>query len=90
LSSQQWEQPVVTAQGRTVPAAEIPWIRAREVAVHTVDLDAGVGFADLPADLLAAVATEVVTKRAAGPEGPELTAWLTGRSDRPPVLGPWL
>ena len=29
---------VVTAQGRTVPATEIPWLRAREVYVHVVDL----------------------------------------------------
>jgi maleylpyruvate isomerase len=90
LSPEQWEQPVVTATGRTVPASEIPWIRAREIAVHAVDLDAGAGFADLPADLLAAVAAEVVTKRAAGPEGPQLTAWLTGRSAEAPALGPWL
>ena len=27
-----------TAQGRTVPATEIPWLRAREVCVHAVDL----------------------------------------------------
>ena len=48
LSPRPWQASVVTAQGRTVPATEIPWMRAREVAVHTVDLDAGVGFADLP------------------------------------------
>ncbi|WP_344687921.1 maleylpyruvate isomerase family mycothiol-dependent enzyme [Blastococcus jejuensis] len=90
LSPDQWQQPVVTATGRTVPATEIPWIRAREVAVHAVDLDAGVTFADLPDDLRTAVAVEVVTKRAAGPEGPALTAWLTGRSTEAPTLGPWL
>jgi maleylpyruvate isomerase len=90
LSDEQWQQPVVTASDRTVPASQIPWIRAREVAVHTVDLDGGVTFADLPTDLLAAVATEVVATRAAAPEGPDLTAWLTGRSAQAPALGPWL
>jgi maleylpyruvate isomerase len=90
LSPRQWEQPVVTATGRTVPASEIPWIRAREVAVHAVDLDAGVGFWDLPDDLRTAVAIEVVTKRAAGPEGAALTAWLTGRTPEAPPLGAWL
>lgn len=90
LSPDQWQQPVVTATGRTVPATEIPWIRAREVAVHAVDLDAGVTFADLPDDLRTAVAVEVATLRAAGPEGPALTAWLTGRSTEAPTLGPWL
>ena len=29
---------MVTAQGRTVPASETPWMRAREVMVHAVDL----------------------------------------------------
>ena len=90
LTPQQWEQPVVTATGRTVPASEIPWIRAREAAVHAVDLDAGVGFGDLPTDLLSAIAAEVVEKRATEPEGPELTAWLTGRAPEAPRLGPWL
>jgi maleylpyruvate isomerase len=90
LTPEQRQRPVVTATGRTVPASEIPWIRAREVAVHAVDLDAGVDFGHLPTDLLTAVAVEVVTKRAAGPEGPGLTAWLTGRSAQAPALGPWL
>ena len=34
LDAEQWERPVRTAQGRTVPASEIPWLRAREVMVH--------------------------------------------------------
>ena len=42
LVAEQWQRPVRTAQGRTVPATEIPWLRAREVMVHAVDLDAGV------------------------------------------------
>jgi hypothetical protein len=33
------------AQGRTIQASEIPW-PTREVAVHAVDLGAGVSFAD--------------------------------------------
>ena len=43
----QWATEVVTAQGRTVPATEIPWLRAREVYVHAVDLGLGVTFAEL-------------------------------------------
>ncbi len=90
LSPAAWEHTVITAQGRTVPATEIPWMRAKEVAVHAVDLDAGITFADLPAGLVAALVPEVAAKRAGGPEGPALAAWLTGRTTEAPPLGPWL
>jgi maleylpyruvate isomerase len=63
LDETQWNAKVVTAQGRTVPATEIPWMRAREVCVHAVDLDNGVTFADLPADFLAALCDDIVAKR---------------------------
>ncbi|GLW69721.1 maleylpyruvate isomerase [Kitasatospora phosalacinea] len=64
LTPEQWQAPVVTAQGRTVPAAELPWLRAREACVHAVDLAAGVTFADLPAGFLAALCEDVLAKRA--------------------------
>lgn len=63
LSDEQWATQVVTAQGRTVPAAQIPWLRAREVCIHAVDLDLGTTFADLPDDFLEALCTEIVAKR---------------------------
>jgi maleylpyruvate isomerase len=90
LPEQAWHHEVVTAQGRTVPASEIPWMRAREVAVHAVDLNAGVAFDDLPGDLNAALAADALKKRSAGGDAAVLAAWLTGRADEAPVLGPWL
>ncbi|MFD8274704.1 maleylpyruvate isomerase N-terminal domain-containing protein [Streptomyces flaveolus] len=101
LTPEQWAHEVVTAQGRTVPATELPWLRAREVCVHAVDLGIGVGFADLPADFLAALGDDVRAKRGlaelpaevAGAPLADVTAWL---ADRPhplttaPDLGPWL
>jgi len=74
-----WAARVVTAQGRTVLAGEIPWLRAREVAVHAVDLDAGVGFADLPADFLAALVSDVTTRRSSVGDGPALALRATDR-----------
>jgi maleylpyruvate isomerase len=32
---------VLSAQGRQIPAHEVPWLRVREVWLHLVDLDAG-------------------------------------------------
>jgi maleylpyruvate isomerase len=90
LTAQAWNAYVVTAQGRTVPATEIPWLRAREVCIHAVDLGAGVTFGDLPRDFVVALLTDVVRKRAAGGDGPELAAWLTGRALDAPKLPAWL
>jgi uncharacterized protein (TIGR03083 family) len=69
LTELQWQAPVVTAQGRTVPAAEVPWMRSREVWVHAVDLAAGTSFADLPADFVAALCDDVMGKRSAATAG---------------------
>ncbi|MFD5653571.1 maleylpyruvate isomerase family mycothiol-dependent enzyme [Streptomyces sp. NPDC127039] len=87
LDAQRWRAPVVTAQGRTVPATELPWMRSREVCVHAVDLDAGVSFADLPAGFLAALCEEVVARRAAGP-GPGLLLTATDSGARWELPGP--
>jgi maleylpyruvate isomerase len=63
LSDEQWQALVVTAQGRTVPRIEVPWLRARETCVHAVDLALGVTFADLSEDFLRALCADVTAKR---------------------------
>jgi maleylpyruvate isomerase len=54
-----WAAQVRTAKGHQVPAAEVLWLRSREVWVHAVDLDAGITFADVPDDVLAALVDDV-------------------------------
>ncbi|MEO3798598.1 maleylpyruvate isomerase family mycothiol-dependent enzyme [Nonomuraea sp. B1E8] len=91
LPEQAWNALVVTARGRTVPAAEIVWMRTREVAVHAVDLANGVGFADLPEEVNAALIADALDTHArSGEAAAGLAAWLTGRNPQPPALGPWL
>ncbi|MFI6520436.1 maleylpyruvate isomerase family mycothiol-dependent enzyme [Spirillospora sp. NPDC050679] len=99
LTESQWQILVVTAQGRTVPATEVPWMRSREVFVHTVDLDRGTAFADLPGDFVEALIADIAAKRRLAaadlPDGPpaEVAAWLAGRPHAlagAPRLGPWL
>ena len=92
LPAEAWDAIVVTAQGRTVPATEIPWMRAREVCIHAVDLGAGVTFGDLPPDFVAALLANVApqARRGGRGEGPELAAWLTGRAPDAPKLAAWL
>ncbi|SEH02177.1 maleylpyruvate isomerase [Nonomuraea solani] len=73
LTGEQWSRTVRTAQGRAVPASEVPWMRSREVLIHAVDLDAGVTFADLPADFLVALIEDIAAKRSEAGDGPALT-----------------
>ena len=83
LSADQWRHEVANAQGRPVPATEIPWMRAREVFVHAVDLATDLTFADLPEAFLAALVSEIKGKRELDelPTGPlaDVAAWLAGR-----------
>ncbi|MFG1667798.1 maleylpyruvate isomerase family mycothiol-dependent enzyme [Streptomyces sp. Y7] len=65
-----WGAQVRTAQGRTVPATEIPWLRTREVWIHTVDLGTGFRFEDFPAELLDALITDITTLRQNRDGGP--------------------
>lgn len=95
LSDAAWRHEVVTAQGRTVPASETPWMRTREVMVHAVDLDGGVTFDDLPADFLVALASDIVAKRASGGDAFHVSAddtdqgWQFGAEGVPTtVVGP--
>lgn len=90
LPANAWYADVVTAQGRTVPATEIPWMRTREVAIHAIDLGTGIDFTDLPDALNAALTADALTRRTAQGHGAVLARWLTGRGDQVPQLGSWL
>jgi maleylpyruvate isomerase len=81
LSDEQWQAPVLTAQGRSVPATEVPWLRAREVYVHGVDLATGLSFAELPAGFCAALCDDVIAKRRSAP-GPALVLEAAGPGGR--------
>ena len=103
LSAEQWQTTIRTAQGREVPASEIPWLRAREVMVHAVDLATGTTFADLPIDFLIALEADIRGKRGDVPEVDadlaDRVGWLAGRTTSgvtavgggpAPSLSPWL
>ena len=97
LTAEQWAAEVVTATGRVIRASEIPWLRARELWVHLVDLNLGVRFRDLPDEFLHALVADIVIRRnvTCMPDGPvhEAAEWLAGRShdlSEAGPLGPWL
>ena len=72
-----WHAKVITAQGLTRRASEIPWMRDREVYVHAIDLGAGTGWTDLPAEFLAALLDDVTARRSANGGGPALAVAAT-------------
>jgi maleylpyruvate isomerase len=92
-----WDAKVITAQGLTRSASEIPWMRDREVYIHAVDLAAGTTFADLPEEFLTALLDDVTARRSAKGGGPALAvaatdtghSWeVTGRGAPVPVSAP--
>lgn len=82
-----WDARVITAQGVNRSAAEIPWMRDREVYIHTVDLASGVGFADLPPAFLFALLDDVTARRASVGAGPALDVTATDADSRWQVAG---
>ncbi|WP_345611549.1 maleylpyruvate isomerase family mycothiol-dependent enzyme [Pseudonocardia adelaidensis] len=67
-----WSARVQNARGGDMPATDIPWLRAREMWIHAVDLDVGASFADLPAPMLVALLTDVARAMGEKPDCPAL------------------
>ena len=88
-----WDSEVRTAQGRTVTAAEVPWMRCREIWVHAVDLDQGFTFADYPSELIDALLDDVVFQRSRRGQTLSIViapsdrtrTWVIATADSPPV-----
>jgi uncharacterized protein (TIGR03083 family) len=87
LTDAAWDAKVITAQGLTRSASEIPWMRDREVYIHAVDLAAGTTFADLPAGFLTALLDDVTGRRSAKGGGPALAVAATDTGDSWEVAG---
>jgi maleylpyruvate isomerase len=80
-----WSAHLQNAQGRDLLASDIPWMRAREMWIHAVDLDVGASFADMPAPMVAALLTDVTATMGEKPDCPPLrlttpegTVWEVG------------
>ncbi|HEX3713727.1 MAG TPA: maleylpyruvate isomerase family mycothiol-dependent enzyme [Trebonia sp.] len=82
-----WDAKVITAQGLTRPASEIPWMRGREVYIHGIDLGAGTRWTDLPGSFLAALLDEVTARRSANGGGPALAVAATDSGQTWEVTG---
>jgi maleylpyruvate isomerase len=87
MPGQAWDAKVVTAQGLTRSASEIPWMRDREVYVHAIDLGAGTQWADLPAEFLTALLDDVTTRRSSKGGGLALAVAATDTGHTWEVVG---
>jgi maleylpyruvate isomerase len=67
-----WAAHVENAHGRDLLASDVPWLRAREMWIHAVDLDVGASFADMPAPMLAELLRDVTAVMGEKPDCPAL------------------
>jgi len=86
LDAERWATEVVTAQGRHVTAAALPWLRTREVWVHAADLPRAADFPDFPPPLLDELIADVLRWRRDAREE-ALQVRPTDRDTTPPFDG---
>ncbi|MCW2570624.1 MAG: hypothetical protein JWO88_682 [Frankiales bacterium] len=72
LDERHWSARVRSAQGRAITAAEVPWMRSREVWIHAVDLTGSDRFGLIPPDIARALILDV-----AATVGAKLTTGFT-------------
>lgn len=87
LDDTTWQAEVRSALGRPIPAAEIPWMRVREVWLHAVDLDAGVSVAEIAPDVVDSLLDDATGTLSAAEGCPAAVLAPTDR-DRTWALGP--
>jgi maleylpyruvate isomerase len=74
-----WSAQVRTRQGKEIAAVEVIWKRCREAYVHSVDLNTGVLFSDVPDDVLAGIVDDVFRTWAGGGNAPDLVVFAGHR-----------
>ncbi len=93
LDNRAWRATVRSARGRDIPAAEVPWMRAREVWLHGVDLDIGIESDDLPIDFSLMLIEDLVGYLSSVPDVAPFQLvvgdreWVISAGDGPSVTG---
>jgi maleylpyruvate isomerase len=72
-----WSAGLTTMRGSALLAAQVPWMRVREVWVHLVDLDTGIGFNAVPDDVVEDLLDDVVRQFHGRPGVPAMTVEAT-------------
>jgi maleylpyruvate isomerase len=92
LSPIAWSASVRTRTGRPISASEVPYMRAREVWVHSCDLGGRAGLAQVPMPLLVLLLEDVTGSLAGREDCPALRlcatdlerSWIIGPKDAEP------
>ena len=79
MSDDDWGSQVVSGRGADILAAEIPWLRAREVWMHSLDLGIGMTARDFPAEVVDRLLDDVDTVWGARDEPVHYRIRLTDR-----------
>ena len=79
LTTEQWQAEVRSALGRAIPAAEVPWMRIREVWLHAVDLGSDTTMDDLPSGVVDLLLDDVTAALSAKDGCPALDLVATDR-----------
>lgn len=95
LGEEHWAATVRVRQGTAVPASVIPWLRAREVWLHALDLGAAATDQDLPESFAHALVGDVTRQRSRVEGHPALVLreqggdgrWEIGRRATVEVVG---
>jgi maleylpyruvate isomerase len=77
LPDSAWSARLVHTSGAALVASAIPWLRMREVWFHLVDLDVGVGFEDVPDELIEVLLDDVVRQYDGRDDVPAMTVETT-------------
>ena len=80
MPAEAWTASIRSRQGTLIPATEVGWMRAREMWVHSVDLDVGASFADFPQPMLGELVADSVGMFAEREDAPVLRVVAADRS----------
>lgn len=85
LTDEEWLHPILTAQGRTTPVNDTPWMRNREAWVHAIDLANGASFAEVPAEVVGRLVGEIYGQWTQRESVGDVTLRLTDAPDGVPA-----
>ena len=86
MDDEAWSATVVNGQGKDMQAAQIPWARARETWMHSLDLNIGMTTLDFPAALVNALLDEITGMWIARDEPVNYKLNITDRDGSPRMV----
>lgn len=80
MPAENWDRRVRSARGRDLPATQIPWLRVREVWIHSLDLDPELRADSFPPPLVDTLISDVAHTLSVHPDVPGVVLAPTDRA----------